>query len=147
MSALFGTTHGAASGSNEIDDASNIAEAKKPRARSPDPRPQNDAAVVSADGGLAYADVDGVDAQASMAETLRERAAVGDGRLARSVGGLCWDSMSTRRRRDARCDPYFGRACATRTQSPMPNESGEPCSKVVAAETWGHDKGGLGTAQ
>ena len=29
----------------------------------------------------------------------------------------------------------------------MPNESGEPCSKVVAAEALGHDKGDLGTAQ
>ena len=108
--------------------------------------PQGDVPVVTTDGGQSYADVDGVNAQASQAEASLERAAVGDGRIARSVDGLCWGAMSTRRRRDARCDPYFGRRCATWTRSPMHTESGEFCSKVVAAEALGHDKGDLGTA-
>jgi hypothetical protein len=147
MNALFGTTHGAASGSNEIDDASNNAEAKKPRARSPSPTPQDDVPVVTTGGGQSYADVDGVNAQASQAEASLERAAVGEGRIARSVDGLCWGALSTRRRRDARCDPYFKRTGATWTRSPMHTESGEFCSKVVAAEALGHNKGDLGIAQ
>ena len=88
MDVSLGTSHGAASGSNEIDDASNIEEAKKPRARSPGPMPQEDATVVTTDSGHSYVNVDGVDAQASQAEASLEKAAVGDGRPARSVDGL-----------------------------------------------------------
>ena len=51
--------------------------------------------------------VDGVDAQASPAEASLGRALVGDDRLARSVNGRGWGAMSTRRRRDARCDPLL----------------------------------------